>query len=100
MMLRKILVYTLFFYLLALLQTTILAGFEMLGVINLIFVSVVLINLFDQAKDYSGIYAGLSAGFFLDIFSAAFIGQNILILLALALFIKIVLKKYVWPPAL
>ena len=99
-MIKKIFIYTLFFYFLALLQTTSLVGFNLLGIINLIVIAVILINLFEKPKDYSGIYAGFIGGFFLDIFSASLIGQNVLILLALALFIKIVLRKYVWAPAI
>ena len=99
-MLRKIFIYTLFFYLLALLQTTSLVSFEIGGVISLMLIAVILINLFEKPKDYSGIYAGFIGGFFLDIFSASLIGQNALILLALALFIKIVLRKYVWAPVI
>ena len=89
-----------FFYFLALLQTTVLAGFELGGVISLMLIAVVLINLFERSKNYSGVYAAFISGFFLDIFSASLIGQNVLILLASALFIKIVLRKYVWAPAI
>ena len=103
-MLKKILIYTLFFYFSALLQTTFFASLEAFGIINIILVSVILINFFEkptiptQIERYSGIYAGFIGGFFLDIFSANLIGQNILISLALALFIKLVLKKYVRVP--
>ena len=99
-MLRKIFIYTLFFYLLALLQTISLVGFNLLGIINLITIAVILINLFEKPRDYAGIYAGFIGGFFWDIFSANLIGQNALILLASALFIKIALRKYVWAPAI
>lgn len=100
-MLKKILIYTLFFYFLALLQTTLLASFEAFGIINITLVSVILINFFEkpavprQPKESAGIYAGFIGGFFLDIFSANLIGQNILISLVLALFIRLVLRKYV-----
>ena len=99
-MFRKIFFYTLFFYFLALLQTSSLAGFNLFGFINLITIAVILINLFEKPKDYSGFYAGFIGGFFWDIFSANFIGQNVLIFLTLALFIKIVLRRYVWAPTL
>ena len=98
-MFRRIFIYALFFYFLALLQTIVLADLSLRGVINLISVFVILINLFEKPRDYAGLYAGFIGGFFWDIFSANFIGQNALILLALALFIKIVLRKYVWAPA-
>lgn len=97
-MFKKIFVYTLFFYFLALLQTTSLVGFNVLGMINLISIFVVFINLFEKPRDCAGIYAGFIGGFFSDIFSANLIGQNALIFLFLALFIKIVLRKYVWSP--
>ena len=96
-MLRKIFIYTLFFYFLALLQTTVLAGFELGGVISLMLIVVILINLFEKPKDYSGIYAGFIGGFFLDIFSASLIGQNVLILLGIAILIKIILKEVCLP---
>jgi len=94
-MIRKVLIYTLFFYCLALLQTSVLAGFELFGIINIILVSALLVNIFEKPKEYAGLYAAFSGGFFLDIFSSSFIGQNTAILLVLALFIKIVLRKYV-----
>ena len=98
-MIRRILILTLFFYLLALLQTSFLVHFRMLGFVpNIIFIAVILINLFEKPKKYSGLYAGFIGGLFLDIFSSAFIGFYMLILIAVSLFIKIILRKYVWAP--
>lgn len=97
-MLRKIFIYTLFFYFLALLQTTVLVGFELGGVISLMLIAVILINLFERSKNYSGVYAAFISGFFLDIFSSGMIGFDVLILLGIAILIKIILRKYVWAP--
>jgi len=83
---------------LALLQTTVLASFELFGIINLILIAVVLINLFERSKNYSGVYAAFIGGFFLDIFSSGMIGFDVLILLGTAILIKIILRKYVWVP--
>lgn len=90
-MLRKILILTLVFYLLALLQTSFLVP-------NFILIAVILVNLFEKPRYYSGIFSAFAGGFFLDIFSSCLIGFHILILLAISFFIKIVLRKYVGSP--
>jgi len=102
---RRFLTLVLFFYILALLQTSFLVSFNIFGVIpNLILISVILINLFErstvptQPKNYSGVFSAFAGGFFLDIFSAGLMGYWVLILLGLAIFIKIILRRHVRSP--
>lgn len=96
---RRILIFTLFFYFLALWQSSFLAHFPIFNIIpNLILIAVILINILEGPKNYSGIFAAFAGGFFLDIFSAGFIGFYVLILVAAAVLIKIILRNYVWSP--
>ena len=95
---RKILIFILFFYLLALWQTSFLVHFKVLALAPLILIAVILINLLENTRHYSGIFAGFVGGFFLDIFSSGFIGFYVLILVASAVLIKIILRSYVWSP--
>ncbi|KPJ56416.1 hypothetical protein AMJ49_04900 [Parcubacteria bacterium DG_74_2] len=95
-MIRKLAIIILFFYVLALLQTSFLVNFGINGMIpNLILISVILINIFEKPEKKYGIFSAFIGGFFLDIFSERFIGFEILILTAIACFIKLILKKYV-----
>ena len=97
-MTRKILIFTLFFYFLALWQTSFLVHFKVLGLAPLILIAVILINLLENTRHYSGIFAAFVGGFFLDIFSSGLIGFYVLILVATAILIKIILRNYVWSP--
>lgn len=104
-MVKKILIYFLFFYILALFQTSFLIHFNLfLGrvgwCLNLILISVILLNLFENLQQKSGILAAFIGGFFWDIFSENFIGFYILILLGVSIFIKFILKKYVRTPTI
>jgi len=95
----KILISIILFYFLALLQTSFLAHFSICGIVpNLILITVILWNFFEKPKDYSGLYGAAIGGFFLDIFSNRFVGFYILISLALAIIIKLVIRKYVRIP--
>ncbi len=96
---KKIIILVIFFYFLALLQTSFLVHFSVLGFIsNLIFILVIFWNLFEKSEHFLGVFNALIGGFFLDVFSDRIIGFNILILLAIALFIKLVLRKHVRLP--
>ena len=98
-MFKKILISIIVFYFLVLIQTSFLVHFNILGIVpNLVLISVVLWNLFEKSKNYSGLYAALIGGFFLDIFSSRFIGFYVLILFTLAIFIKLIFKRYVRIP--
>lgn len=98
-MFKKILISIIVFYFLVLIQTSFLVHFNILGIVpNLVLISVVLWNLFEKSKNYFGLYAALIGGLFLDIFSNRFIGFYILISFALAIFLKLVFKRYVRIP--
>jgi len=93
---KKILFSIIFFYFLALFQTSFLIHFNIWGIIpNLVLIAAILVNIFEEARDYSGIFSSAAAGFFLDIFSENFIGFWTLILVVLSFFIKFILKKYI-----
>jgi len=96
-MLKKILIFSLFFYLLTLLQTSFFPHFFSV-LPNFVLITVFFINLFISKKDYSQLILSPIAGFFLDIFSENFIGYYILISLAIAIFVKFLFKKYVASP--
>lgn len=95
--LRKFLILFLFFWLLALFQTSFLVYFWAL---NFILILVIFINLFEKSEGNSGLFSALFGGFFLDIFSERPLGFHILSLLILALLIKMVLKRYIQLPVL
>lgn len=94
--------YILFFYVLVLLQTSFLVHFkEVFGwwlAFGLLIIGVILVNFFEDHRKNSGIISAFFAGFFLDIFSENFFGFWTLILMAAAIFIKFILKKYVRIP--
>ena len=93
---KKILILIIFFYILALFQTSFLIHFPVLGLIpNLVLLSVILINLLEKPQNYSGYFSAFIGGIFLDIFSENFIGFYILISLGLVVFIKFILKRYI-----
>ncbi len=100
---KKVLILIIFFYILVLLQTSFLVYFPIFGVFpNLILIAVILINLFERQQENLGIFSAFIGGFFLDNFFSGtlginFIGFYIIILLAVAIFIKFILKKYVRP---
>ncbi|MBZ9572001.1 hypothetical protein KJA15_01510 [Patescibacteria group bacterium] len=91
-----ILIYFLFFYLLVLIQTSFLIHFNIFGIIpNFVLISALILNLFERPEKNNGILVAAFGGFFLDIFSEKFIGFQTLILLGMAVFIKLILKRYV-----
>ena len=95
-MIKKISILIAIFYLLTLLQTSFLVHFNIKGIIpNLVLIAIILLNLFEQHKSYTGLISAFFGGFFLDIFSENFIGFYVLILVGLAISIKFIFKKYV-----
>ena len=96
---KNIIFFILFFYLLILIQTSFLVHFKLFGIVfNIVLIAVIFINLFVPRLKLWGFAAAFIGGFFLDIFSNNFIGCYILICLAIALFIKFILKKHVQIP--
>lgn len=87
------------FFILTLVQTSILVHFMIFGIVlNISLISVVLMNIFENPKSNLGLYAAVISGFFLDIFSMRPFGFWILILFLVALFIKLIFRKYVRIP--
>jgi len=99
-MLKRTLISLVLFYFLVLVQGSFLIHFSVFGFVpNFVLILVIVINLFASPKNWWGLASALIGGFFLDIFSASFLGFNLLILLAISLFLKMFLRKYVQVPA-
>lgn len=96
-MVRKVILLSIFFYILALFQTSFLIHFRAL---NFILILVIFLNLFEKPEANFGLISALIGGFFLDIFSGKSFGFHILILLILSLVIKMVLRRYIQLPVL
>jgi len=95
-MFKKIIFSLIILYFLALIQTSFLVHFRIMGIVpNLVLFLIVIWNFLEKREDYFGLINAFLGGLFLDIFSGRFIGFNILILLFLAIFLKLVFKKYV-----
>lgn len=98
----KILILVIFFYVLALFQTSFLIHFAFFSSkivsYSLILILIIFLNLFTSDHEWHGLGATFAAGFFWDVFSGSFIGFHILIFIGLAIFIKLILKKYVRVP--
>lgn len=94
-MTKKILIPILFFYLLSLFEASFLIHFKQLSRIPLILILTILLNFLEKPERNSGIFSALVGGFFWDIFSSRPIGFHVLILVISAIFIKLILKKYV-----
>lgn len=87
-------------YLLVLLQTSFFIPLNIFGVFpNLVLILVVIVNLFFSRHYWFGASQAFIGGFFLDIFSGNFLGWNVLVLLSIAVFIKVILRKYVQIPS-
>ena len=93
-MLKKFIFLVIFFYFLILFQTSFLSRF-FIFLPNLVLITIILINFFEEQKDNSGITAALVGGLFLDIFSEKFFGYYFLISFLICFFIKFVVKNYV-----
>ena len=96
---KNILILVIVFYIFILLQNSFLIYFNIGGmVLNLIFIAVVLLNLFEKPEGKLGFWSAFIGGFFLDVFSEGFLGFYILILLTASVFIKFIIKKNVRIP--
>ncbi len=82
------------FYFLMLLQVSFLPFFSVFGTVpNLVFISAILLNIFEKPGKKTGILIAGFAGLLLDIYSSSPLGFYFGILIALSLLIKIVVKK-------
>lgn len=98
-MIKKILIFIILFYFLALVQTSFMIYFKVWNMVpNFILFSVVVWNIFEKADNKFGLYQAIIGGFFLDVFSNRFIGFNILILVILVILIKLFFRRYVRIP--
>jgi len=96
---KKILLSIILFYFLVLIQTSFLVHFTIFDAVpNIVLILVLGWNLLEKRKNYLGVTNALIGGFFLDVFSSHFIGFYILILIGLAIFIKLIFKRYVRIP--
>ena len=98
-MIKKVFIFIILFYFLALIQTSFMIHFKTWNIVpNLILFSVIVWNIFEKADNRFGVYQAVIGGFFLDIFSNRFIGFNILILVILVILIKLFFRRYVRIP--
>ncbi len=95
---KKLIILILGFYFLTLFQISFFPHFFLTNSLNFILILVVLINLFEPRKEKLGLFSAFFGGFFLDIFSENFFGFWVLIFLAIAVFLKFILRKYVQIP--
>lgn len=88
-MIKKILIFIIFFYILALIQTSLFVPFAILGKFpNLILVSVILFLIFENPRDNFGFFVAFLGGFFIDVFSSHPFGMAAVFLLFLAFILK------------
>lgn len=98
-MTKKIIICVIIAYALVILQTSLTAGFLVLGYsLNLAFIFIVLLNLFERQRAFAGIIIAFLAGLFLDIYSSWPIGFYFLILGLSAVAIKFIIRRYVRIP--
>lgn len=95
---KNIFILIIFFYIATLFQTSFFPHFSLGYLFNLVLISIILINLFEGQEGKLGLLAAFLGGFFLDIFSQIFLGFWVIILLITAVFIKLILRKYVRLP--
>ena len=105
-MIKKIIAIGVFFYFLALLETSFFAHFTFLNVLpSFTLLAVALINLLESPSKNLGLWAALLGGFFLDIFAGdmmgfGFFGFYILLSLLIAFCIKYLFRQYVRIPVI
>ncbi len=96
---KKIIISIIIYFIFAILQSSFIIYFGHLGkYLNLILISIIAWNIFENPKEIFGIVNAFIGGFFLDILSGHFFGFYIIISLSLAIIIKFFLKKYVKIP--
>jgi rod shape-determining protein MreD len=84
-----------FLFFLILVQTSFFVHFDLCGTIpNLVLISVVLINFFEDPRKKSGLIIAGVAGFYLDLFSNFQLGISIFLLVLFTLLIKREVKRY------
>ncbi|MCH8741947.1 hypothetical protein IH779_03545 [Patescibacteria group bacterium] len=90
---KKGLVLILFFYILALIQTSFLVHFNIEEQVpNLILIALVLLTFFEKPEEKLSFFGAGIGGFFLDIFSNVFLGTSIIALLLMTFLFKKLLE--------
>jgi len=100
-MFKKILVSFILLYCLVLLEVSFFVHFSVSKslFLNLVFILIIIWNLFEKPENNLGLYLAIIGGFFCDIFSPFFIGYHVLIFLGVSVFLKFIFKKYVQIPS-
>lgn len=93
-MIKKIVLMSLFLYLLALFEKSFFVHF-LNFIPSLVLIMIFLINFFERRESVFGVVIALIGGFILDLLSITFFGYYIIFSLLLAFSIKIVLKSYI-----
>ena len=90
----RLLILFLLFGFLAILQTSFLAHFNIMGAtLNLVFILFFLVVFFEESQKYiQGIFSAITAGFFLDILSSSYFGVTIVLLLIVTFILKYLLS--------
>ena len=92
---KKLLFFSVFLYILAVLQTGLFAHFAIKWfTINFIMIFCAIFNILEDPRKNGGFWLAIIGGFFLDIFSTNFLGFHIIFLMLLALLTKIFLRRY------
>jgi|GEM_PF-994403 len=99
-MVKKTIFFIFLFFFLVLFQTSFLPHFITTPLfrgwfLNLVLISVIVINFLEKSKAFSGFLSAFFAGFFIDIFSETFIGFHIFIFILISIFVKYFFKRYV-----
>lgn len=98
-MIKETIILIITLYFLALLQTSFTVFLNFYGfTLNLILISVILINIFESSEGKIGFISAFIGGFLLDIWSSHIFGFWIFLCFLTAIFIKLIIKKYVRIP--
>jgi hypothetical protein len=85
----KIIFSLILFYFLAIIQTSFLVHYQIRGgLLNLVLISIILFNFFEEKENKSGLIIAGAGGLYLDIFSPYFPGLFTLLGIAIALLIR------------
>ncbi|PIZ89974.1 MAG: hypothetical protein COX88_00930 [Candidatus Nealsonbacteria bacterium CG_4_10_14_0_2_um_filter_35_20] len=97
----KIFLILIIFYFLVLIQISFLPFFTIFSKnIHLILILIIVINLIEKPKGKVGLYSAIFGGIFLDISSSYyFLGFNTAVFLAISIFLKLILLRYVKLPS-
>lgn len=95
---KKAIVLIITFYILVLFQTSFLPHFNFKGFTpNLVVITIILLNFFEKPAGKIGLFPAIFSGFLLDIVSEGFFGFWIVIIVAVSVFIKYPVKRYIQP---